>query len=273
MDMNACIGCNACVVACQAENNIPVVGKTQVMLNREMHWLRIDRYFKSSEETYEAKIADENPAVTYQPLTCVHCENAPCEQVCPVAATVHDTEGLNTMIYNRCIGTRYCANNCPYKVRKFNYLDYQSKHPREGWMPWLGIPDTQQKNSINPVKAMTFNPDVTVRMRGVMEKCTYCTQRIKSATIDRRNEWSKGLRDSPLVDDFDVVTACQQVCPTEAIVFGNLNDKDSLVSRLHHGPRAYQVLQELNNRPRTHHLAKLRNPSEGSAKVKKEEVH
>lgn len=273
MDMNACIGCNACVIACQAENNIPVVGKTQVMLNREMHWLRIDRYFKSSEETYEAKIADENPAVTYQPLTCVHCENAPCEQVCPVAATVHDTEGLNTMVYNRCIGTRYCANNCPYKVRKFNYLDYQSKHPREHWMPWLGIPDTQQKNSVNPVKSMVFNPDVTVRMRGVMEKCTYCTQRIKSASIDRRNEWSKGLRDSPLVDDFDVVTACQQVCPTEAIVFGNLNDKDSLVSRLHHGPRAYQVLQELNNRPRTHHLAKLRNPSEGSAKVKKEEVH
>ncbi len=273
MDMNACIGCNACVVACQSENNIPIVGKDQVIRNREMHWLRIDRYFKSGAPDYAGKIADENPQVTYQPITCVHCENAPCEQVCPVAATVHDSEGLNTMIYNRCIGTRYCANNCPYKIRKFNYLDYHSKHPREGHYPWLGIPDTQQKYEVDKVHALVFNPDVTVRMRGVMEKCTYCVQRIKHATIDRRNEWINGKRDKPTVDDFDVITACQQACPTEAIVFGDLNDPDSLVRRQHEGPRAYQVLQELNNRPRTHHLAKLRNPVDEPKAAVKEEVH
>jgi MoCo/4Fe-4S cofactor protein with predicted Tat translocation signal len=275
MDMTSCIGCMACVVACQAENNIPVVGKDQVIMNREMHWLRIDRYFKGSGPDLDTKILDDNPTVTYQPMTCVHCENAPCEQVCPVAATVHDSEGLNTMVYNRCIGTRYCANNCPYKIRKFNYLDYQSKHPREHWMPWLDMPDTQQQKSVNKIKALTFNPDVTVRMRGVMEKCTYCVQRIKDATIDRRNQWANGQRSQPTVDDFDVVTACQQACPTEAIVFGNLNDKDALVTRLQTGPRAYQVLQELNNRPRTHHLAKISNPvvAAGEASVEKEEVH
>ncbi|MBC7783312.1 MAG: TAT-variant-translocated molybdopterin oxidoreductase, partial [Burkholderiales bacterium] len=188
IDMNTCIGCNACVVACQAENNIPIVGKEQVIRNREMHWLRIDRYFKSSGATYEEKISDPNPQVTFQPMMCVHCENAPCEQVCPVAATVHDTEGLNTMVYNRCIGTRYCSNNCPYKVRRFNYLDYQSKHPRKTMFPWLGMPDTQQEQSVDHIKRLMFNPDVTVRMRGVMEKCTYCTQRIKAASIPRRNE-------------------------------------------------------------------------------------
>jgi molybdopterin-containing oxidoreductase family iron-sulfur binding subunit len=260
MDMNACIGCNACVVACQAENNIPTVGKDMVIRNREMHWLRIDRYFKTGGSTYEEGVSDPNPQVTYQPMTCVHCENAPCEQVCPVAATVHDTEGLNTMVYNRCIGTRYCSNNCPYKVRRFNYLDYQSKHPREHWMPWLGIPDTQQEQSVDKIRRLAFNPDVTVRMRGVMEKCTYCTQRIKKVTIDRRNEWQQGHREKPTVDDFDVVTACQQACPTEAIVFGDLNDPNSMVSRLQKNQRAYAVLQELNNRPRTYHLAKLRNP-------------
>ncbi len=273
MDMNACIGCNACVVACQAENNIPIVGKDMVMMNREMHWLRIDRYFKASGEDYHAKINDDNPQVTYQPMTCVHCENAPCEQVCPVAATVHDSEGLNTMVYNRCIGTRYCANNCPYKIRKFNYLDYQSKHPREHYFPWLGIPDTQQKESVDKIRALAFNPDVTVRMRGVMEKCTYCVQRIKHASIDRRNEWVNGQRSKPEVDDFDVVTACQETCPTEAIVFGDLNDPNSAVTKLHQGARAYQVLQELNNRPRTHHLAKIRNPAEEPVAIEKEEVH
>ncbi len=262
MDMNSCIGCNACVVACVAENNIPIVGKDQVIRNREMQWLRIDRYFKSGAPDYDGKIADENPQVTYQPITCVHCENAPCEQVCPVAATVHDSEGLNTMVYNRCIGTRYCANNCPYKIRKFNYLDYHSKHPRQGHFPWMGIPDTQQRESVDKIKALMFNPEVTVRMRGVMEKCTYCVQRIKTATIERRNEWINGKREKPTVDDFDVITACQQACATEAIVFGDLNDPNSQVSRMHKGPRAYQVLQELNNRPRTHHLAKLRNPAE-----------
>ncbi len=264
IDMNSCIGCNACVMACVAENNIPVVGRDQVIMNREMHWLRIDRYYKGP-------IDDPNPQVTFQPMMCVHCENAPCEEVCPVAATVHDTEGLNTMVYNRCIGTRYCSNNCPYKVRRFNYLDYQSRVPGDFPTPWLGIPDTQQQQSIDKIKAMVFNPEVTVRMRGVMEKCTYCTQRIKSATIDRRNEWAQGQREKPTVDDFDVVTACQQACPTEAIVFGDLNDSESLVSKLHKNQRAYAVLEELNNRPRTKHMAKLRNPTkEPEAAAEKE---
>src|SRR6185437_14120734 len=149
-----------CVVACQAENNIPIVGKDEVIVNRAMHWIRIDRYYKGP-------IDDPNPEIAYQPMMCVHCENAPCEEVCPVAATVHDSEGLNTMVYNRCIGTRYCANNCPYKVRRFNYLDYQSRIPGDWRFPWLGIPDTQQEESVDKIKALVFNPDVTVRMRGV----------------------------------------------------------------------------------------------------------
>ncbi|MGC4030877.1 MAG: TAT-variant-translocated molybdopterin oxidoreductase [Tepidisphaeraceae bacterium] len=252
IDMNACTGCQACVVACQAENNIPVVGKDQVIQTRAMHWLRIDRYFKGA-------IDDPNPQVTNQPMMCVHCENAPCEQVCPVAATVHDSEGLNTMVYNRCIGTRYCANNCPYKVRRFNYLDYQSRNPGETLKPYLGIPD-QELNNVDKIKALSFNPDVSVRMRGVMEKCTYCVQRIKSVTNHRRIEFLDGKRAKVTVDDFDVVTACQSACAAEAIVFGDLNDPNSLVSQQQRGGRAYQVLQELNNRPRTHHLAKLRNP-------------
>ena len=260
IDMNACVGCHACVVACQAENNIPVVGKDQVIETRSMHWLRIDRYFKSEGTTFEEKLSDPNPQITYQPMMCVHCENAPCEQVCPVAATVHDAEGLNTMVYNRCIGTRYCANNCPYKVRRFNYLDFQSRIPGEFKKPWLGIPDTQQEESVDKIKSLVFNPDVTVRMRGVMEKCTYCVQRIKNVTNHRRIEWLDGKREKVTVDDFDVVTACQSACPAEAIVFGDLNDPESLVSKQQKGARSYQVLQELNNRPRTQHLAKLRNP-------------
>jgi molybdopterin-containing oxidoreductase family iron-sulfur binding subunit len=270
IDMNTCIGCNACVVACQAENNIPIVGKDMVIRGREMHWLRIDRYFKASGDTYEEIIGDENPQITFQPMTCVHCENAPCEQVCPVAATVHDSEGLNTMVYNRCIGTRYCSNNCPYKVRRFNYLDFHSKHPREHFYPWLGIPDTQQEHEVDKIKRLMFNPEVTVRMRGIMEKCTYCVQRIKAATISKKNAWEQAGsqpvtkpdgRPGFTVDDFDMVTACQQACPAEAIVFGDLNDPNSLVTKLQKNQRSYAVLQELNNRPRTHHLAKLRNPA------------
>ena len=260
IDMTACIGCSACVVACQAENNIPVVGKENVKINREMHWLRIDRYFKGDRD-------DPNPQVVYQPMMCVQCENAPCEQVCPVAATVHDTEGLNTMVYNRCIGTRYCSNNCPYKVRRFNYFDWHSVGPRSGRykMPWPYMPDSQQKESIDPLHAMQFNPEVTVRMRGVMEKCTYCTQRIAAAKITARNEWKQGLRTGDEVRDGEIVTACQQACPTEAIVFGNLNDAGSNVRKLHANPRAYAVLDDLNSRPRTKHLAKLRNPAKTAA--------
>jgi molybdopterin-containing oxidoreductase family iron-sulfur binding subunit len=248
VDMNACIGCNACVVACQAENNIPVVGKDNVLVNREMHWIRVDRYFKGT-------IDDPKPDVVFQPMMCVHCETAPCEQVCPVAATVHDSEGLNTMVYNRCIGTRYCSNNCPYKVRRFNYFDWHSKDPRGGRFaaPWLGMPDTEQESKVDLIKRMVFNPEVTVRMRGVMEKCTYCVQRIHNTTAARRVEGKQ-------VADGDVVTACQQACPTEAIVFGNLNDPNARVTKLHKNARAYSVLEDLGTEPRTRHLAKLRNP-------------
>ncbi len=197
--------------------------------------------------------ADENPDVVYQPMMCVQCENAPCEQVCPVAATVHDTQGLNVMVYNRCIGTRYCSNNCPYKVRRFNYLDYHYKGPRGSTLDaaYVGIPD-QQQSEIDVVKQMVFNPDVTVRMRGVMEKCTYCSQRIQVQTIYAKNEGQP-------IEDGDIKTACQQVCPTEAIVFGNLNDATARVTKQQQLPRAYGVLDDLNTRPRTRYLAKLRN--------------
>ena len=259
IDTNTCIGCGACVVACSAENNIPVVGKEQVLNNREMMWLRIDRYFKSEGEDYETQIHDDNPDVALQPMMCVHCENAPCEQVCPVAATTHDTEGLNVMVYNRCIGTRYCSNNCPYKVRKFNYLDWWVKDPRGSMLTavWPGMPDGQQQE-IDAIKRMVFNPDVTVRMRGVMEKCTYCTQRIKYKTIWRGNRGEE-------VRDGDVKTACQMACPTESIVFGNLLDAQARVARQQKLPRAYGVLEDLNTRPRTKYLAKLRNREPAAA--------
>jgi MoCo/4Fe-4S cofactor protein with predicted Tat translocation signal len=257
IDMNACIGCNACVVACQAENNIPVVGKDQVLVSREMQWLRIDRYFKTSADD---KLA-QRPQVIHQPMMCQQCENAPCEQVCPVAATVHDTEGLNVMVYNRCIGTRYCSNNCPYKARRFNYFDFHSKNPRGMAKPWPLIPDMQQQRMIDKIKRMVFNPDVTVRMRGVMEKCNYCMQRIKRQTIDAKNRFARGQREKPTVDDGSIVTACQQSCPTKAIVFGDLNDADSGVTKSQENPRSYGVLEVLNTRPRTTYLAKLRNPS------------
>jgi len=250
IDLNLCTGCNACVVACQSENNIPIVGRDQVRRGREMHWIRLDRYFSSNEEKGSIP---EDPQVSLQPIACMHCETAPCETVCPVNATVHDSEGLNAMAYNRCIGTRYCANNCPYKVRRFNFFDYQQRDLDKLYMGPLapkGKPELLQ---------MAQNPDVSVRMRGVMEKCTFCTQRIQSAKIAQKSK-AKDSNDVK-VPDGTIKTACSQVCPTEAIVFGDLSDANSRVAKLAENERGYDLMGYTNARPRTKFLGKLRNPN------------
>ncbi|MCF7804779.1 MAG: 4Fe-4S dicluster domain-containing protein, partial [Candidatus Marinimicrobia bacterium] len=222
IDLNKCTGCSACLVSCNAENNVPVVGKDEVRRRREMHWIRIDRYYSGSEE---------NPDVSHQPMMCQHCDHAPCEPVCPVLATVHSEEGLNQQIYNRCVGTRYCANNCPYKVRRFNWFDYD--HGDE-------------------VERMALNPDVTVRSRGVMEKCSLCVQRIQEAKNEAK---ANGVE----LQDGDIQLACQQSCPTDAIIFGDMNDPESKIARTMENPRHYRILEKMNFRPTTGYLSMVRN--------------
>ncbi|WP_066837624.1 TAT-variant-translocated molybdopterin oxidoreductase [Rufibacter ruber] len=247
IDLNSCIGCGSCTVSCQVENNIPVVGKQEVLNRREMHWLRIDRYY-SSDATREdggfEKMEDPsaNPAVVFQPMLCQHCNHAPCETVCPVAATMHSTEGINQMVYNRCVGTRYCANNCPYKVRRFNWFNYANNEKFD-------------YNMNNDLGKMVLNPDVTVRSRGVMEKCSFCVQRIQAGKLEAKKEARRPK-------DGEIVTACAQACPTNAIIFGDMLDPNSQVSQIlkrEEGERAFHVLEELNTQPNVTYLTKIRN--------------
>ena len=251
IDLNKCTGCNACVIACQAENNVPIVGKEQVIRGREMHWLRIDRYFECDQEAMKsAGLSFTDPidaTIVTQPMACAHCETAPCEEVCPVAATVHTEEGINAMAYNRCIGTRYCGNNCPYKVRRFNYFNYNTEY---GY--FYGWQDNREQAS-QKLQSLVLNPEVTVRGRGVMEKCTYCIQRVQNGKIKSRTTGDGRVHDG------DIRSACQDACSSQAIIFGDLNDKSSRVYQSLHDPRAYAVLEELNIKPRTLYLSRIRN--------------
>jgi molybdopterin-containing oxidoreductase family iron-sulfur binding subunit len=265
IDLNVCTGCSACVIACQAENNVPVVGKLQVSHGRIMHWLRIDRYY-ASRKPFNQDRGDwpENPEVVHQPMPCQHCENAPCETVCPVNATIHSEDGLNVMAYNRCVGTRYCSNNCPFKVRRFNFFDYNQRPVgkrkvagafniyEEYFAPLTtkGAPDTIK---------MQKNPNVTVRMRGVMEKCTFCVQRIEEAKISAMARAGASADKQIPRDSF--TTACAQACPTGAIVFGDIKDPESRVSKMKEQDRNYRLLDYLNIVARTSYLARIRNPN------------
>jgi Fe-S-cluster-containing dehydrogenase component len=256
IDLNSCIGCGSCLIACQSENNVPVVGKDEIRRGREMHWLRLDRYYASdieptvgtrdpekfSEGGFEGlEKPSKNPKVVHMPMMCHHCNHAPCETVCPVAATTHSNEGLNQMTYNRCIGTRYCGNNCPYKVRRFN---------------WFNYPSYRKFTEVNPAQddlgRMVLNPDVTVRTRGVMEKCSMCVQRIQEGKLSAKKE-------DRMVKDGEVTTACADVCPTDAITMGDWNDVNSAVRKSSEEDRAYQALEEIGVRPNVWYKVKVRN--------------
>ena len=295
VDLNSCMGCNACVIACQSENNIPIVGKEQVANGREMHWLRIDRYYTGRNHNPQEKdpnglplikaIKDkgqdgddlqhteewiDDPQVVNMPMSCVHCESAPCESVCPVNATVHDAEGMNVMAYNRCVGTRYCSNNCAWKVRRFNYFDY-NKRPLENlydspmtkpslFFDWLGDREKSSKDEDEwDLLKLAKNPQVSVRMRGVMEKCDYCSARIQNAKIAKKVK--AGASGDVMLKDTDIKTACQSACSADAITFGNLLDKDSAVVAEKANTRTYETLDFLDNGARTTYLAKVRNPN------------
>ena len=248
IDLTKCIGCNSCVTSCQAENNVPVVGRAEVWRGREMHWIRIDRYYGNNLYNKEAAESDDE-VIVHQPVACHHCENAPCETVCPVAATVHSSEGLNDMVYNRCIGTRYCGNNCPYKVRRFNFFNYSDAKT------FLKYPGADKlSHGDRNLQNLMMNPEVSIRSRGVMEKCSYCVQRIQNTKIQAKAEGNRKIGPD------EIRTACQDACPTQAIEFGDLNNKQSKVAKAHANPRSYAMLEELNNRPRTKYLARVANP-------------
>jgi molybdopterin-containing oxidoreductase family iron-sulfur binding subunit len=254
IDMNSCTACGACVVACHAENNVPVVGKREVARFHDMHWLRIDRYFVTDD-----KNPDDVKAVVFQPMMCQHCDNAPCENVCPVAATNHSSEGLNQMTYNRCIGTRYCANNCPYKVRRFNWADYNGadSFPNNRDQKLVGKLDPVIEQMNDDLTRMVLNPDVTVRSRGVIEKCSFCVQKLQEGKLEAKKA------NVPLADG-KVKTACMQACPTDAIVFGNVKDKESKITktREEHDERLFYVIEQLHTLPNVNYLAKIRNTDE-----------
>jgi molybdopterin-containing oxidoreductase family iron-sulfur binding subunit len=245
IDLNTCIGCASCVVACISENNIAVVGRDEIRRGRDMHWIRIDRYFTSTaghtgkSEEFPARPPEDFPRAFFMPMLCQHCDHAPCETVCPVLAIAHSSEGINQQVYNRCVGTRYCANNCPYKVRRFNWFDYTNA---EKWV----------FNPVDELGRMVLNPDVTVRARGVMEKCSFCVQRIQAAKLEAKKA-GQPLKDGAFQ------TACQQACPTSAIVFGDLNDPNSRISKLMEEPRGYYALSEINTRPSIRYMVKVRN--------------